>query len=55
MQLSMNRLPQAIAVFSVATLVAPAETTAAALGSVFFLPHPPPSLPPPSRGAPVTP
>jgi penicillin-binding protein 1A len=50
MQLSMNRLPQAIAVFIVVTLVAPAVTTAAALGSLFFLPLPTPSLPPPQPG-----
>ena len=50
MQLSMKRLPQAIAVFIVVTLVAPAVTAGTALGSLFFLPLPTPSLPPPQPG-----
>ena len=50
MRLSMQRLPQAIAVFVVVTLIVPAVTAGTALGSLFFLPLPTPSFPPPQPG-----
>ena len=47
MQLSMGRLPQAIVVFVVVTLVVPAVTAGTALGALLFLPLPTPALPAP--------
>ncbi|MGI9022627.1 MAG: transglycosylase domain-containing protein, partial [Acidimicrobiales bacterium] len=51
MQFTAKRLPQAIAVFVVATVLAPIATTGSALGSLLFLPLPTPPLPAPRANA----